>query len=66
MESLYPVNEIVSMNAYFYVSNIPTFGFIFLSIDGDLVMNAVMQLYFPFFIYFIFFYKTDLVRYKAE
>ena len=63
MESLYPVNEIVSMNAYFYVSNIPTFGFIFLSIDGDWVMNAVI---FPFFIYFIFFYKTDLVRYKAE
>lgn len=63
MESVYPVSEVASMNAIFYMSQIPNFIFVFLSVGGDIVLNAVMA---PFFIYLIFFYKTKLARFQAE
>ena len=63
MESVHPANEVVSMNAFFYISQIPAFFFIFLSVYGDIMLNAIMG---PCFIYLIFFYKTDLVRFNDE
>lgn len=35
MESVYPANEIVSINAYFCLSQVPNFIFVFLSVEGD-------------------------------
>lgn len=63
MESVYPVDEVVSMNAYIFFSQIPCFIFVFLSVYGDWMLNAVMG---PFFIYLIFFYKTELLRFEAD
>jgi membrane-bound metal-dependent hydrolase YbcI (DUF457 family) len=63
MESVYPISEIVGFTLYFLIANL--WGLIgnLMSLVGLWLLCVTLL---PFYIYLMFVYRTDLVRYKAE
>lgn len=63
LESIFPSNEIVAFTAFYQVVTFLGFMANYLSINGLWVINIII---FPVAIYLIFFYKTNIGRYKYE
>lgn len=63
MESVYPISEIVGFTLYFLMANLWGLLGNLMSLVGLWLLCAIL---FPFYIYLIFFYKTELKRYIAE
>jgi hypothetical protein len=63
MESIYPVSEIVGFTLYFLLASVWGLLGNLLTLEGLWLISVVLL---PFYLYIIFFYKTDLKRYKAE
>lgn len=63
MESIYPVSEIVGFTLYFLFSSIWNLIGNFMILAGLWLICVAL---FPFFVYIVFFYKTELKRFNAE